>query len=148
MVLLLIFEWENFQFWANMLYHQKEFIQALWLTSLFDWLTHCTFQGHPSGSFMECFKGCFTWDALFFFQTFGTLSIIPSFFQKVWTGTRESSPPSLGMKYFAGILFFSVGGQEGILTIWTFLTIKYWTLIKIKISMTSVYKEYKVNIKL
>ena len=57
-------------------------------------------------------------------------------------------PPQFRDEIFCWGIFLSVGGQEDILTIWTFLTIKYGTLIKIKISMTSVYKEYKVNIKL
>ena len=60
-----------------------------------------------------------------------------------------------GAKFCWGNFFYWVVGiWEGmILTIWTFLKLKvtfceYWTLIKIKISITCMYKEYEVKMKM
>ena len=54
---------------------------------------------------------CFSFKHLEHFQS------SPVFSKKSEQVLGKVPPPSLGMKYFAGILFFSVGGQEGILTI-------------------------------
>ena len=73
----------------------------------------------------------------------------------VWRMIFQIALRGGGIRNFAGGLFYRLVGTWGevILTIRTFSKRKatfceHWTPIKIKISMTYVYKEYEVKIKM